>query len=86
MSQKKITKEEQFLLALLNESSKTDPSSYINVLPIIKGLRFSERQATHAINILASVNFLIKRDGPLVELTEHGHRTASEIKNELFHS
>jgi Mn-dependent DtxR family transcriptional regulator len=86
MSQKKITKEEQFLLALLNEASKTDLSSPINVLPIIKELGFSERQATHAINILASVNFLIKRNGPLVELTEHGRRTAIEIKEDLFQS
>lgn len=75
----RATKEEQFLMKLLEMSSE---ESDVDCYSVGKALGLKEHAVDMTVKQLAQANFIKKRDETLIFMTQHGVRIAEQIKQE----
>lgn len=72
-----MTKDEQYVLKLyeLAKGSK----GYKNCYEVGEALRFSPKVTLVIVNTLAQANFIKKKEGALIHLTERGIKLAQDL-------
>ncbi len=80
MSQKRVTKDELFLVKLYGEGLKLgDPFMEIDRYQIGKLIGQNDKGIDNMVRMLAQANFIKKGDGNLIYITKHGEALIQDL-------